>query len=119
MELKEFFEKKERICKIYNGSPGVIKEPHEACPFKIAMRIAGVEDTESCHNYIIANPEIAEGIVTSWEDTHPLPTNAEVFIKSLQEIDNRYTLENNEIYHNGTHIGKLTKAWAEEQYNEI
>lgn len=119
MELKEFFEKKGRICRIYNGSPGIIKEPHEVCPFKLAMRAAGIEDNESCHNYIINNPEISEKIITSWEESYPIPTNGDVFIKSLKEIDSRYELKNNEIYHNGTHIGKLTKAWAEEKNNEI
>ena len=119
MKTQDFFKLKERICRIYNGSPGIIKEPHEACPFQVAMKAAGIENDESCHDFIARNPDLAESIAMMWAKTYEIPKNRDVLIRSLQSVDCRYELHKNKIYHNGIYVAKLDKKWAKKKFKEI
>ena len=79
------------------------------------MRNFGIENNESCGDFILRNPTFAEEIIKVWEKTYPIPSNAEVFEKILKETDCRYEIKGNKIYHNGSPIGKLNDEWAREE----
>lgn len=77
MEFKEFWKKKERVCKAENGWCG-----NESCPLRELNRKYGLR----CMPAIWTHPDEAEEIMQKWMDEHPVVTNRMKFTEVFGHI---------------------------------